>query len=390
MVSEIPEAVFSTLEKNLEQNEAQYRQLINALPDLLYSYSLSQGGIFFSPSTFTILGYTPEYLLEHPFCWKESIHPDDQPVVYNAVRDFLLGKPFDLVYRIRHANGHRVWLRDRSISCSEQGDDFIIQGIASDITNQIRLVEDLHRAKELAEEANRLKNRFLATIGHELRTPLNSVLCMTQTLRFNNLTPEQQTVIELIEHSIGHLDELVVDITNLSKLEEGVLQLERNEFSLHKLLNDIHASQMPRLHAKNITLRTSITDDTPDLLTGDLLRIKLILQNLLTNAIACSKAGTVTIAVSSFQTDHQPPSVIFCVQDHRTPLSAEALGSIFEPFQDAGQAGKDATGLGLTISRKLAGMMGGTLWAEKAGDGSTRFNLQIPAVLHQHTGTDTP
>jgi len=73
VVSETSEAVLNILEKNLQQNEEQFRQLINALPDLLYSYSLKQGGIFFSPAVFNILGYTPDYLLEHPFYWKESI-----------------------------------------------------------------------------------------------------------------------------------------------------------------------------------------------------------------------------------------------------------------------------------------------------------------------------
>jgi len=380
MADEIPETIISTLEKNLQQNEEQYRRLIDALPDVLYSYSLAQGGIFYSPAVFKILGHTPEYLLEHPFLWKNSIHPDDLACTETTVRDFLLGKPYELAYRIRHAAGHWVWLRDRSISCYELHGDYIIQGIASDITEIKRSDQNLHQAKELAEEANRLKNQFLATVSHEIRTPLNCITCMTQLLRFSSLTADQQAAVDAIDLSGENLLELLNDIIKLAKIETGMLQLDRYEFSLHKLIHDVIASQTPRIHEKQLSLRTEIPDGGPDRLAGDLLRIKLILQNLLANAIAASDRSDISITVTMLQHENRTASLQLSVRDAGTHIPQAALESIFLPFDGLNRT-RGKPGLGLSICRSLAELMGGHIWAENSEGGGNTFHLMIPVEI---------
>jgi len=139
--------VLDVLSNNLTKYEEQYQRLVEGLPDILYSFSLSRGGIFYSPSVTGILGYTPEHLLNHPLLWNQSIHADDRMAVEISIRDFLLGKKFEIEYRIQHADGHWVWLRDRSISIHEHQGEFIIEGIATDIT-------ELRHAKERIETKN--------------------------------------------------------------------------------------------------------------------------------------------------------------------------------------------------------------------------------------------
>lgn len=380
MLSTTAETVFTTLEKNLQQNEAQYRQLINALPDVLYSFSLSQGGIFYSPAVFKIIGHTPEYLLEHPFHWKNSIHPDDLIFAETTLRDFLLGKPFEINYRIQHADGHWVWLQDRSINCKEQDGDFIIQGIASDITERKLANEQLTQARILAEEANNLKNQFLATISHEIRTPLNCITCMTQMLRFGSLTTDQQTAVDTIDQSGENLLGLVNDIIKLAKIEAGTLHLDRYEFSLHKIIHDVVASQTPRIHEKQVSLHTEFLDGIPDLLTGDMLRIKLILQNLLANAVTASKNGDIFITVATLQHDSQTTSLQLSVRDAGIPIPQARLKSLFTPFDGLNRTNGN-TGLGLCICHRLAELMGGRIWAENAEDRGNTFHLMIPVEI---------
>ena len=145
MEEELNERVLKALEEKLNNCEEQYQRLVEGLPDILYSFSTTRGGVFYSPSVSKVLGYSPEYLLDSPMHWSESIHPDDRSHIDVAVRDVLLGKYYEIEYRIRHADGHWVWLRDRSVSVHEKNEEPIIQGVATDITalrvTSARLIE---------------------------------------------------------------------------------------------------------------------------------------------------------------------------------------------------------------------------------------------------------
>ncbi len=140
------------IERKLRESEEKYRHLINVLPDIVYSFDPAHGGIYFSPATLTVLGYSPEYLLEHPMCWQESIHPDHLPQVKLAIEYFKAGMPFNLEYRFLHADGGWVWLNDRSTNLHEQGSEtFIIGGIATDITTRKRIEDALQKSSAFQE-----------------------------------------------------------------------------------------------------------------------------------------------------------------------------------------------------------------------------------------------
>ncbi len=132
-------------EKGRRESENKYRKLLEGVPDIIYSFSSKRGGLFYSPHVETILGYSVAYLLEHPFHWQELIHPSDEDEVKLSVQNFLSGNSFDIEYRIKDAQGKWHWLRDRSIDKRQEGDEIIIEGIATDITER-------KQYQEVAEE----------------------------------------------------------------------------------------------------------------------------------------------------------------------------------------------------------------------------------------------
>jgi signal transduction histidine kinase len=203
---------------------------------------------------------------------------------------------------------------------------------------------------------------------------------MTQMLRFSSLTTDQQTAVDAIDLSGENLLGLVNDIIKLAKIEAGTLHLDRYEFSLHKIIHDVVASQTPHIHEKHVSLHTEFLDGVSDLLVGDMLRIKLILQNLLANAVTASKNGDIYITVSMLQHDSQKASLQLSVRDAGIPIPQARLKSIFTPFDGLNRTNSD-TGLGLSICRRLAELMGGRIWAENAEGGGNTFHLVIPVEI---------
>jgi PAS domain S-box-containing protein len=123
-------------EKALRESEERYRRLVENAPDIVYTFSNQRGGVYYSPRVEQVLGYSPEYLYAHPMLWNESIHPDDRPRIAEILRDFEVGKFFDIEYRIRNAQGNWLWLRDHSIGREVGDGEILIEGLATDITQR--------------------------------------------------------------------------------------------------------------------------------------------------------------------------------------------------------------------------------------------------------------
>ncbi len=274
----------------------------------------------------------------------------------------------------------------------EQGQIIGTFGISRDITDLKHSEEELAKARDVANLANRAKSEFLANMSHEIRTPMNAIMGMSELLSRTQLTREQRDYLNLVRESADSLLRLLNDILDFSKIEAQKMELESIAFSLRECTGRTAQTLAVRAAEQGLELACHISPNIPDQLIGDPGRLRQVLINLIGNAIKFTPAGEVVIEVrrameSTSTPDAAPESIelLFSVRDTGIGIPHDKQASVLEAFTQADSSTTrryGGTGLGLTISAQLAMLMGGRLWLEsEVGVGTTFFftaQFQLP------------
>lgn len=372
------------VQQALEASEERFELAVRGTNDGIWDWDVRTNAVYFAPRWKSMIGYDDHELANHFSSFESQLHPDDHDRVMKEIQDYLARRSptYAVEFRFRHKDGSYRWVLARGMALwDEKGRAYRMSGSHTDITVQKQALEQLARseeqlmlAKQAAEMANRAKSEFLANMSHEIRTPMNGILGLTELLLNMQLSPEQRSYESLVRQSAESLLTILNDILDFSKIEAGKLELDEHEFRLRDALGDTLQSLGVRAAEKNLEVACHIEPKVPDLLVGDLSRLRQVVINLVGNAIKFTHQGEVVVEVKVESADKQHAVLRFSVRDTGIGVPIEKHEAIFEAFTQAESSTTrryGGTGLGLTICRQLVELMGGQIWVEsRPGEGS--------------------
>jgi PAS domain S-box-containing protein len=258
--------------------------------------------------------------------------------------------------------------------CREDGSVDRLICVINDITERKKAEEAEHAARAAAEAANRAKSVFLANMSHEIRTPMNGIISVANLLMDTPATSQQMEYFNIIRTSGDALLNIINEILDFSKIEAGRLELDFQPFRLRECIEDSLDLISVPAGGKGLDLAYSMTAATPELIVGDPMRLRQILINLLNNAVKFTESGEIVLTIRAEKIDPEssdqqcPYRIYFSLRDTGIGIAAEKMDRLFQSFTqlDSSTTRKyGGTGLGLTISKQLSEMMGGTMWVER-------------------------
>lgn len=372
-ISDLKEA-----ESEIRDRERTFRQLAENIEEVFWVMDVVTTQIVYvSPAYEKIWGRPVEELYADGAAFLNGIHPDDRPRVTAALPEMGSGD-WEIEYRVVRPTGEFSWVRANAFPVQDDGGKvYRIVGIAKDISPERSTQRTLMAARDTAEAANAAKSGFLSRMSHELRTPLNAILGYSQILLMDSWERETEEALEDIEKAGRHLLELINEVLDISRIEAGQLRLSLEPVDVKAVLHEVSAYVKPLATRAAITLRLADSECEAHVL-ADNQRLKQVLLNLLTNAVKYN-APNGQIEVNCFR---EAEMVRIEVTDTGRGLSIEDQAKLFQPFERLGltDAQVEGTGLGLSLSKNLVEVMGGTIGVRsELGKGSS-FWVEFPAA----------
>jgi PAS domain S-box-containing protein len=369
------------LYERIADSEEQFRTLANSIPQMAWMADASGAIVWFNQRWYDHTGSSFDDM--KGWGWQKMLHPDYLASAMKRYREVLeSGQPWEDTFPLRKGDGTYRWFLSRAFPIRDsQGKIARWFGTHTDINQQREAEDFLRQTKEQAEAANHAKSEFLANMSHEIRTPMNAVVGLANLLSASEpLTDKQRQFIVTLRSSSDHLLEIINDLLDFARIEQGAVELEELDFDLHALMEKIARIMQVKAHEKGLTLEVSYEEELPRRFVGDSLRIQQIVTNLVSNAIKFTEQGGVIISVSGTRREKMT-EMLLSINDTGIGIPPDKLQFIFEKFTqaDASTTRKyGGSGLGLSICKSLAQLMKGSLAVESVpGHGST-FLVRLP------------
>lgn len=357
----------------------------------LWFWDLKQGIIYSTPKCNEMFELDAnEQITLHSIDY--LLHPEDRETVTKTLEDSQKnGGDYESEFRIIQSDGNVNWITARGKTYLDQnGKPFSMMGIVREITDKKTASEKLeqiykseHKAVAEAEEANRMKDYFLAIVSHELRSPLNAILGWTKILRTQKVDEKTtQNALETIERSASAQAKLIEDLVDSGRIASGKLRLEFRPTNLYEILKTVCNSHKPQTEAKNISLEFT-SESQNVLIFGDMIRLQQVFNNLVSNSIKFTpECGKISVRLST-----ENKQAVVSIEDTGRGISEEFLPNIFRQFAQAEEkisGDRSGLGLGLSISKILVEKHNGEITATSEGIGKgAMFTIKFPIHINE-------
>ena len=370
------------LNRRLRRGERQYRQLAENAPFPVVISDLDSGRLMFvNRLAADLLGGEPETFFSRRAV-DFYVDPDDRAQLLAEIDGGMAVPPREV--RLRALDGREIWTLLSGAKVEFDGRSGAVVAF-HDITSRRAMQEELRRAKEEAEAANAVRSRYLAVMSHEIRTPMSGIHGLTDLMLGDHagLAPAHRENLLMMRDAAQSLMRLVNELLDWSQLEAGAMALDSAPVALPDFLRHLVGLFRPATEARGVELGIEIATETPQLVLTDPLRLRQILSNLISNAVKFTDRGFVRLTLTAERAEGRRWRLCFAVKDTGPGIAPEVQAKLFAPYVQADPAVArhfGGSGLGLSISRGLARLLGGDIVLRSTpGEGST-FTLEIIAT----------
>ncbi len=367
-------------EKLLKESEAHHRSLIFNIPGMVYRANVDWSTSIIKHSEI-LCGYSIYEFNNRKVSWLDLVHPDDKPWVFEEGLK-MTERPVSIVqeYRIITKEGQVRWISDHKTSFFNEDGSFIgIDGIAFNISDRIKTIKELKKTMISSEAASQAKSTFLTTMSHELKAPLFGVLTAVELISTDSTIDELKRIKKIISSSGNMLLNTIEHILEFTKLKDEELILKPSSFRLDEALAKIKTCFFYKSSQINIKIDFDLdTENVPNRLIGDEVRLIEVLNHLLENAAKfTTNPSYVTLSINALEKSSDEVLLKFSLIDNGIGISKEYFDKVFKPFYQIDSSNTrqyDGLGIGLAICKQLVNLMNGKIWLEsEIGNGSTFF-----------------
>ena len=369
------------IEKNLSTSQRELKGILDNLQDTYYRTDAEGFLEFVSSSVEPLMGYVPKELIGHKIT-DFYTHPEQRETFIQALASNN-GHVEQYPITLRHKNGSVIWMSTNAhFLLDESGSVVGIEGTGQDFTARKKAEDNLIEAKDQAEQANKAKSLFLANMSHEIRTPMNGVVGFTNLLSNTNLDERQSDYVNTINTSVNDLLTIINDILDFSRIESGKMELQTEVVNTRECLSSVVRLFSAAAKIKSLELECVISDDSPEYLLVDPLRLRQIVSNLIGNAIKFTDCGSITLNIKKIS-GNESNELLIEVIDTGRGIDESERSQLFDSFSQADHSiykSDSGTGLGLAISKQLIELMHGSIGVNNNSNNGSTFWVSLPII----------